>query len=36
MDKETITTTDDPRIDEFWELFQADMDALGYTQEVEE
>lgn len=27
---------EDPRIDGFWELFQADMDALGYTQEVEE
>lgn len=31
-----VESIEDPRIDGFWELFQADMDALGYTQEVEE
>ena len=31
-----IDSVEDPRIDGFWELFQADMDALGYSQEVEE
>lgn len=31
-----VESIEDPRIDGFWELFQAYMDALGYTQEVEE
>lgn len=31
-----VESIEDPRIDGFWELFQTDMDALGYTQEVEE
>ena len=31
-----VKSIEDPRIDGFWELFQAYMDALDYTQEVEE
>ena len=31
-----VESIEDPRIDGFWELFQTDMDTLGYTQEVEE
>ena len=31
-----ISSTNDPRLDGFWELFDADMAAAGYTQEVDE
>ena len=31
-----VASIDDPRVDGFWELFQADMVESGYTQEVNE